>query len=150
VGAFAPRRGIGVRGKAFTMTRVLLVDDDLPFRDMLGQALVLAGFDTAAAATGTEALEQMRMGAIDAVVLDIIMPEMDGIEVLREMRRLNHHLPVVVISGGGRLAATTYLPIAQRLGATAAFEKPFRPGELVDLLRRLLGVPAPAHSLPLA
>ena len=132
------------------MKRVLLVDDDLPFRDMLGHALSLAGFTIESDATGGDAIAKVRQEPIDAVVLDIIMPEMDGIEALREIRRLQSDLPVIVMSGGGRLAAKCYLPMAQRLGATAALEKPFRPGDLVQLLRQCLAVDEATAPAPTA
>jgi CheY-like chemotaxis protein len=124
------------------MKTVLLVDDDHPFREMMGHALSLAGFCVRSAGTGSDALQILRDEPVDAVILDIIMPEMDGIEVLRLMRKQRASLPVVVMSGGGRLTAKCYLPMAQRLGATAVLEKPFRPADLVQMLKKLLNLEA--------
>ncbi len=133
------------------MSRVLLVDDDVPFLKMLSHALQLAGYSVVSAETGGEALQKLREEPAAAVVLDIIMPEMDGIEALRKLRENCPELPVIVMSGGGRLAAKCYLPMAQRLGATAALEKPFRPGDLVKLLRELIpGVPTETSHFPAA
>lgn len=128
------------------MKTVLLVDDDLPFREMMGHALTLAGFTVRSAGTGGDALQILRDDQVDAVILDVIMPEMDGIEALRALRQHKNSLPVIVMSGGGRLTAKCYLPMAQRLGATAVLEKPFRPADLVQMLRNLLNLEAPAEA----
>lgn len=118
------------------LTRVLLVDDDQPYREMLFQHLTCAGYVVSTAVSGRDALAQSEATKepFDAVVLDVIMPDMDGIETLRFIRRRTPALPVIVISGGGNLGADCYLSVAKQLGAAATLAKPFHPRELVQLV----------------
>ncbi|OGP58477.1 MAG: hypothetical protein A2V67_02615 [Deltaproteobacteria bacterium RBG_13_61_14] len=81
--------------------RVLLVDDEEQFRAATSTILNRRGFSVTAAANGREALEKIRKDTIDVVILDLKMPEMDGNEVLRELKRLKPELPVIMLTGRG-------------------------------------------------
>jgi CheY-like chemotaxis protein len=80
------------------MASILIVDDDAAMRDALGEAARDLGHDTYLAASGTEAIALLDTKAIDAMLLDLRMPGMDGIEVLRRVRARPHPLPVTVLT----------------------------------------------------
>jgi len=78
------------------VTRVLIVDDDPGVREVTLLALHNRGWDAEGAADGLEALRRLQHGAFDVIVTDLQMPRMDGFALLREVRRMEHPLPVVV------------------------------------------------------
>lgn len=119
------------------MARILIVDDDEqvrgPFARMLGQV----GHIVLQASNGREALEVLRAHSVDAVVTDVVMPEMDGLELMIALRKEFPDLPVVVMSGSSLPTTMDVLGVARRLGARVSLPKPFRLGEL---LRAINGV----------
>jgi DNA-binding response OmpR family regulator len=117
----------------------LIVDDDPAIRDSLGSVLEEHGFDVLTAPDGYQGLKTFRERSPAAAVVDIIMPEQDGIGTMLQMRRERRDLKVVVISGGSDFDGSDYLPIAEQLGADASFRKTLDPIKLVMTLRRLLG-----------
>ena len=132
------------------MTRtpqVLLVEDDEPLRSVLCRALERAGYRAVAAANGHAALEviQEPTNEIDAVVTDIVMPDMEGIELIMSLRRTHPTLPVVAMSGGGRSSPHGYLQIARGAGAACVLAKPFEIEALLDAVGSLVGTPGRAH-----
>lgn len=102
-------------------------------------ALTNSGYLTVEAANGREALAVFDPGKIDAVVLDIIMPEMEGFETLRALRRIHPDIKVLAISGGGQIGPQDYLVMAKKLGAQETLEKPFTYDALHSAMNRLLG-----------
>jgi phosphoserine phosphatase RsbU/P len=106
--------------------RLLVVDDVEVNRDLLSRRLTQQGHEVATAENGRQALEKIRAGAFDLVLLDIMMPEMDGYQVLAEMMRdpVLKHLPVIMIS-----AMTEMDSVVQciQMGATDYLPKPFNP-----------------------
>ena len=115
--------------------RILIVDDDRSLRDALRRALVLDGYDTVSAGDGTEALTQVSVAAPDAVVLDIGLPDVDGLEVSRRLRAAGNRIPILML--------TARDAIADRIdgldaGADDYLVKPFDVGELKARLRALL------------
>jgi DNA-binding response OmpR family regulator len=109
--------------------RVLLVDDEPSARETLSRLLAADGFEVSVATSGTEAMEMLRRRAPDALVTDLHMPGMDGIELLRETRALHPELIVVVVSGEARR------PLAViEAGADAYIVKPVEADELVSVL----------------
>jgi DNA-binding response OmpR family regulator len=107
-------------------TRVLLVDDDDKILRFLALKLKLFGYDLITAANGSEGLSQLKSGNPDVVVLDILMPVMDGFEMLQQLRTFST-LPVIVLS-----AKADNADRAMELGANDFLSKPFKPDELVD------------------
>src|SRR3569833_3440199 len=79
------------------MPRILIADDEPNIREVISFALERAGFSVATARNGSEALQQVRRGAVDLVVLDIGMPEMDGLEVCRQIRKTSD-VPILFLS----------------------------------------------------
>jgi two-component system response regulator MprA len=115
--------------------RVLIVDDDRSLRDALRRALVLGGYDAVLAASGQEALTQVADSSPDAVVLDIGLPDLDGLEVCQRLRAAGNRIPVLML--------TARDAIEDRIdgldaGADDYLVKPFDVGELKARLRALL------------
>ena len=115
--------------------RVLIVDDDRALRDALRRALVLGGYETVFAEGGEDALSQATLAAPDAVVLDIGLPDIDGLEVCRRLRGSGNRVPVLML--------TARDAIADRIdgldaGADDYLVKPFDVGELKARLRALM------------
>jgi DNA-binding response OmpR family regulator len=121
------------------MKRILIIEDDPALNQYLGDILAKAGYDVTSAKNGIEGLEAIRGCWPDAIVLDIFMPEKDGLEVLMELRRLSRKLCVLVISGKQHLLSGSSLHLAEKLGANATLSKPFTPKELLNQVSGLLG-----------
>ena len=122
--------------------RVLLIDDDPVLLGMMAQAFRAAGHDVRCAENGRKGLEALDGFQADLVVTDIVMPEMEGIGTLLQLKRRDHPPKVVAISGAGRLRTGDYLSWAEHLGADAVLAKPFRMSEIVQLSGRLIQKPA--------
>lgn len=106
--------------------RILLIDDDILLRQTIRKMLESAGHEVIEAENGRIGLETFRKQAIDAVVTDIIMPQKEGIETIRDIRSVSPSVRIVAISGGGRTHKMDFLNIAAKLGASATLSKPFR------------------------
>lgn len=120
------------------MPRILLVDDDTLVRDSLAIALESAGYVVVTAANGDEGLVALTDQRFDAVILDMLMPEREGIETIREIRKTDQLLPVLAISGGDKTGWSDFLRMASVLGATDTLAKPFTASELLRRVERLL------------
>lgn len=121
-------------------TRILLVEDDSSLRDTLADVLSDEGFEVAAAANGQEALERLASSHPDLIVLDLVMPVMDG-WAFREQQRKSPDLaaiPTVVLSASHPADRTGL----HALGAEAVLSKPVRTERLIGALRSLLSQPA--------
>lgn len=113
---------------------VLVVDDDEGIRRLGMSLLTRRGFKSEGAANGKEAVRRLRSQQFDAVVLDLLMPEKDGIETLMDIKTHQPETYVIAISGGGRIAADEYLQLATMCGADVSLRKPFSFGHVADLL----------------
>ncbi len=120
------------------MARVLLVDDDELVRYALAKALRRAGHEVLEAASGEGVPGRVRSESVDVLVTDLVMPDQEGIGLIREVRAEGQTLPIVAISGGGRVSGEQYLRMASRLGADATLAKPFDHRELVALVAQLV------------
>ncbi len=120
------------------MSRILVVDDNTEYRRGLAKALRHHGYDVTEAADGREAMARLREVLPDLIITDINMPEMDGIEIINELRAKDTPVPVIAISGGGRLPKELLLSSASILGAVETLEKPFELAALLATLDRLL------------
>ncbi|MEO8257679.1 MAG: response regulator [Acidobacteriota bacterium] len=123
------------------MPTILLVDDDDLLRDALHQTLVRAGYDVEDAANGTAALRAYRQRPRDVVITDIVMPDMEGLDMMRALRAQDLDVKIIVMSGGGIGRADDYLNLAQKLGATRVLKKPFSGAEIVALVAEVLAWP---------
>ncbi len=119
---------------------LLVVDDESHMRRLLQFALAKTGARLLLAANGREALEQARTHQIDLVVIDFMMPELDGFATLRELRRDPRYakLPVIMLTSRGQ---TELRVVAEEVGVDVFLTKPFSPIELTKHVKRLLGGP---------
>lgn len=140
-GADAPGRP----GPADDKPRVLIVEDEPQLLMLMQLNLEGAGFDTALAADGNEALESMRSAMPDIVLLDLMMPYLDGWAVLEEIRQWEYYPPVVVTSA---VSLHAQRQRALGMGAAGYLVKPFPIEDLLDLMRSLLGLAVPEDELP--
>jgi two-component system, OmpR family, response regulator RegX3 len=116
------------------MTRILVVDDEPAIREAVGYALGREGFEVAEAASGREALQAVRQTQFDVVVLDLMLPELSGLDVCREIRR-ESAVPVLMLTAkSGELDRVVGL----ELGADDYVTKPFSMAELVSRVRAIL------------
>ncbi|MBN1204531.1 MAG: sigma-54-dependent Fis family transcriptional regulator [Myxococcaceae bacterium] len=122
---------------------VLVVDDEESVRTFLAELLGNAGYQVRCASSGAQALEMLEGGSFDAVLLDVVMPEMSGLEVLRHYRSSGGTAPVIVLSA---LAGADDAVRAMKMGASDYLSKPFSNDELEDVLARALGTRAPARQ----
>jgi DNA-binding response OmpR family regulator len=119
------------------MTKVLLVEDNSDLREMIATALEENGFAVESAPDGLTALALQRNAPAEVVVTDIFLPAGDGIETIITLRRDFPSSRIVAISGGARSMNIDYLPLALKLGADKALEKPFDVDELVAAVREV-------------
>ncbi|MEE8277353.1 MAG: sigma-54 dependent transcriptional regulator [Thermoanaerobaculia bacterium] len=120
---------------AATRGKVLLVDDEGSIRDSLRMVLEYEGYRVEEAHSGGEALAKVPQLLPDAVLLDIKMPEMDGLEVLKQLREKGFDMPVIIITGHGDVATAVE---ATRRGAFDFFEKPLERDRVLLSLRNAL------------
>ena len=119
--------------------RVLVVDDEQRILNFLSSKLKATGYETLTASNGIEALEQVQAQEPDLVVLDILMPQKDGFEMLKELRTFSP-VPVIILSAKG---ANTDKVKGLSLGADDYLAKPFSPDELIariEAVRRRLSL----------
>jgi CheY-like chemotaxis protein len=120
------------------MARILIIDDDGLFRSMLGATLVHFGHTVVEAGNGAEGLKLFKRGEPDLIITDLVMPEMEGFEVLMNLKKLNPGAKVMVMSGGVRGPTVDFLEIANRLGASGVLAKPFSTDALLKAIDALL------------
>jgi CheY-like chemotaxis protein len=120
------------------MSAILVIDDDASVREVVSEMLRLEGHAVTIAENGREALRMLAADPFDLVITDLIMPEQEGIETISEIRRTNRSIPIVAISGGGRLGPGDYLETARYIGANATLAKPFARQELLATITTLL------------
>jgi DNA-binding response OmpR family regulator len=118
-----------------SQARVLLVDDEKPITDGLTPFLQRAGFAVAVAADGEEALRRVESFAPDLVILDVLMPRLDGRQVLRRLRQAGNTTPVILLTNVGE---STERALALEEGADDYINKPFDPFELLARARAVL------------
>ena len=112
------------------MATILLIDDDDQLRRLFHSALEDAGYRVLSAAGGKEGMRLLHDQVVDVIVVDIFMPDMDGLELIQLLRKSRCASKIIAISG--RSGATDYLDIAKHLGAHDTLMKPFSLQELLD------------------
>lgn len=120
------------------MATILVIDDEAQLRKLIVRILEKENHRVIAARNGIEGIKYFQEQHIDLVITDILMPEKDGIEVIREIKKSNPEVDVVAISGGGQLGADQYLKMANKLGAQYTLLKPFQRNDLINIVNHLL------------
>jgi DNA-binding NtrC family response regulator len=111
--------------------RVLLIDDESMVRKIVRKMLERSGHEVTEAENGRFGLEQLKRGSFDLVITDIIMPEVEGIELVVTVSQQYPSTKTIAMSGGGRTGNVDFLDVAAKLGASAALQKPFTHAELL-------------------
>jgi DNA-binding NtrC family response regulator len=124
---------------------ILVADDERSIRLMLETGLTLNGFRVTSVRTGREALEAARAGGFDAVLSDIYMPELGGLELVEALRAADPHLPIVLMTAQGSVEVAVE---AVARGANDFIGKPFDISAMVGLLRRYLEARREVVSMP--
>lgn len=121
------------------MTNILIVDDYLVSHRVLGHILRHGGYAVVTAENGAEALDVLAQEAIDLILLDIAMPVMDGLTLLRHLRADARYatLPVIMLTASGQEADRR---AAEAIGANGFLTKPASSGELLDTVQRVLSI----------
>jgi excisionase family DNA binding protein len=126
----APRQG---------RARVLVVDDEASIRDLLSKTLALAEYDVDTAADASTALGRVRAAEYDLLIADLRMPGMDGLTLIRQVKRIRAELPVIIITGFSTESSAIE---AVNLGVAGYLRKPFRVPEVLAAAAKALGTPA--------
>lgn len=125
--------------------KILVVDDNPDILNVIALVLETHNFDTVVAQNGKVALEILRHTEVDMVITDIIMPEIEGIGLIREIRKKDIPIKILAISGGDQGYMDkdkgnkfAYLDMANALGADQTLRKPFENAELINVVKQLL------------
>jgi DNA-binding response OmpR family regulator len=121
----------------------MVVEDDVEMNQLQRELLAIHGLDAIPAYTGNEALDLYQNAHADAVLLDVMLPEMDGFETCRRLRSYNHpaHVPIVMVTA---LDSDDCRRRGYEAGADAYFAKPFDPDEVIATIQTLLAKDAHA------
>lgn len=119
------------------MADILIVDDDELIRDMIRAFVEDAGHSAREAEDGKIAMDRLQEARADVAIIDVIMPNQEGLETIRHLQRLHPDVAVIAMSGGGARGHQSYLDAALDFGAKAALKKPFTRLELLGLIDRL-------------
>jgi len=120
------------------MARILVIDDDEIMNEMLVQLLSRAGYEVEGAQDGGLGLKLLETKQFDLIITDIVMPQKEGIETILAIRSKNKKLPIIAISGGGKIRPDQYLHLAQQMGADYTFQKPFDKEPFLGAVRECL------------
>jgi DNA-binding response OmpR family regulator len=115
------------------MSRILLVEDEEAVRSLLKEVLEDEGYEIQEASNGNKALDSFARSSADLVLTDIVMPDMEGIEMIMKIRKSDPNVKIIVMSGND------YLDLARMLGADCALRKPFSNQVLLDAVKAALG-----------
>jgi CheY-like chemotaxis protein len=130
---------MGKRREGCIMARILVVDDVAAVTALLNAILSDAGHEVVETCDGKTALELARSGGFDLIITDIMMPGVDGIEIVKRMRAEGTTIPIVAISGGAAgFPAAMSLTMSEMYGADRLLFKPFLNNEIIEAVDALL------------
>ena len=121
------------------MARILIIEDEEPVRALMEQSLRVVGYQVVVAANGNQGLNLHRVEAVDLIITDLSMPDMEGLELLNTLRKERADTPIIAVSGNPDFKSA--LDIASRLGAVKTIPKPFSPEELRVVVAMILRRP---------
>ncbi len=120
------------------MAQILIIDDDSAIRKLFSQFLEAQGHVVSLAENGKAGMRMIEENQPDLIITDILMPEMDGLEILMEIRSTCAAVPVIAISGGMRNMPINFLQQAKLFGARYVFEKPVPLNPLLSAVNEVL------------
>ena len=116
---------------------IVVMDDEVDICSSLKERLTMDGYHVWTALDGRKGLQLYHDHEVDLVITDVLMPEKDGLEVVRTLRNLNSTIPIIVMSGGGE-RDLDFVVEAEEFGATRIISKPFHIEEVVVMVHDLL------------
>lgn len=120
------------------MKRVLIVDDEAQMRGLL-EDLLEGDYQVLTASNGAEALQLLEQDGAELIITDLVMPKMNGIDLVMAVRQQYPALKIIAISGGGGISGRfDYLPVANLVGAARVIRKPFELAEMRTAVREVL------------
>ena len=125
------------------MARIIIVDDDAPFREMLTEVLTHEGHEIIDASDGNFGMEVLILKPVDIAIVDIVMPNRDGIATIRDITNLFPKTKIIAVSGSVQGPDEGSFKIAKTIGAHKTLPKPFRPSQLIEYINELLTPPSP-------
>ncbi|MCU0857836.1 MAG: response regulator [Pontiellaceae bacterium] len=128
------------------MKHILIVDDDPFIQRLFDQFFRSKGFSTAIADNGLSAVLKMKAQVPDLIITDIVMAGMDGLTLIREVRKEYPLMPIIAISGGRRAMEVDYQPHAEKDGASRFLEKPIYLRDLLIAVQALLDGISPVRK----
>lgn len=128
------------------MARILVVDDDPILRAIAEEILSAEGHDVTEAENGRAAIAAARAQPFDLVVTDILMPEVDGLELIRQLREAGSNVRILAVSSGGKYSSKDVLAWAKGVGADAVLHKPLQRARLIETVDLLLSPSASGRS----
>jgi len=120
------------------MYSVLIVEDDESYGELLEFGLTESGYQIKLVTSAKEGLTLLSQFKFNLIICDVLMPEMDGLEFLLEVKKLNLSLKIIMMSGGGITKNKLYLDNSTAMGCDAVIEKPFTVQELEKLIKSVL------------
>ena len=117
---------------------ILVVDDDDMMRAFIKELLKINDFKITEAANGKLGLKEFRENTPDLVITDIIMPEMEGISFIRELRSYNKDIPIIAMTGDVHGRMEEFLDISSQLGADEILRKPIKSKEFLEAINKLI------------
>ncbi len=127
---------------ATSVVDVLIVDDNQSLCTILAEFLEMSGYRTAIAHDGRQAIRTLEQANVRILLTDIFMPELDGIELIMHLRRLEQAPEILAMSGYNSANAKPFLDSARLLGAQKIFMKPFSLADLLASVEQLIGKPS--------
>ena len=121
------------------MARILVIDDDEYICKSLQRILEKDGYEVSTAEDGEAGLKHVNAELPDLIIIDIVMPNKEGIETINELLRKYPGIKIIAMSGGGqRLDAGQYLDLAYKFGVKATIKKPYERSEILELIKNVL------------
>ncbi len=121
------------------MKKILIIDDEAFIRKMLGKMLAKNNYEVMDAPDGVQGMKRFKEQAPDLIITDLIMPEKEGLETIREIKKLDPKVKIIAMSGGGVVDPEMYLELARKFGAQYSFTKPIDNKALLSKVKQLLG-----------
>jgi len=117
------------------MPHILAVDDSQTMRDIVKETLESAGYQVTVAENGLDGLEKFKKEKFDLVIADINMPVMDGITMIKEIRKINTEVPIITLTTESEESKKQE---GRNAGADGWIVKPFRPAQFLDIIKQIL------------
>lgn len=117
--------------------KVLIVEDDASYAKALRHTLQKQGYEISFTDNGADAIKKFQTHNYDLVITDIFLPEKEGIELIQEIRDIDSSVKIIAISSGGITGHSSFLEIAEAMGANGVIKKPFDPSQIIAAISGL-------------